>query len=72
MSINSHVLSNSAQEKQIRRALKKAGYRLCKARGSVNADNLGGYMIVDLYGNYVVAGSRYSLDLSDVKAWLAD
>ena len=57
-------------EKQIRRALNKAGYALHKSRGHINADNLGGYMIVDLTGNYVVAGARYDLDLTDVVEWL--
>lgn len=57
-------------EKQIRRALSKAGYALRKSRGPVGADDLGGYMIVDVAGNYVAAGSRYELTLEDVADWL--
>ena len=57
-------------EKQIRRALKKDGYALRKSRGAVNADNLGGYMIVDIASNTVVAGPRYELSLEDVAEWM--
>ncbi len=69
---NINTSNNVAREKRIRRALNKAGYSLHKSRGSVNADNLGGYMIIDIRGNYVVAGSRYDMELSDVEDWLAD
>lgn len=57
-------------EKQIRRALKKDGYALRKSRGAVNANNLGGYMIVDITINAVIAGPRYELTLADVAEWM--
>lgn len=58
-------------EKQIRRALSKAGYALRKSRvRNINIDNMGGYMIVDVAGNYVAFGSRYELTLEDVADWL--
>lgn len=59
-----------ANERQIRRALNEAGYALRKSRGAINADNMGGYMIVDVAGNYVVAGAKYDLTLDDVAEWL--
>lgn len=62
--------TNKNQEQRLRRELNKAGYALHKSRRAVSPDNLGGYMIVDLSGNYVVAGSRYELDLVDVENWL--
>ena len=67
-----HILevSTMTTERTIRCALNKAGYRLCKSRKSVGADNLGGYMIVDLIGNFAVAGMRYDLSLDDVRDWL--
>ena len=57
-------------EEQIRRALKKDGYALRKSRSTINADNLGGYMIVDIASNAVVAGPRYELSLEDVAEWM--
>jgi hypothetical protein len=54
----------------LRRALGKAGYTLHKARGMICAENLGGYVICDLYTNAVVCGSRFELDLDDVADWL--
>lgn len=57
-------------ESSIRRALNSAGYVLRKSRAPISSDNLGGYMIVDASGNYVAAGSRFELDLSDVVDWL--
>lgn len=32
----------------------------------------GGMMLVELAGNFLVAGDRYSLDLDGVEAWLAE
>lgn len=64
------MTANKSLENKLRRALNKAGYVLHKSRRSISTDNLGGYMIVDLYGNYVVAGSRFDLSLEDVDGWL--
>ena len=57
-------------EKSLRRALNKAGYALHKSSAQISADNLGGYMIVDLYSNAVVDGERFDLNLEDVHQWL--
>ena len=64
------MLTEKAMEQRLRRALNKVGYALHKSRGSGSAHNLGGYMIVDLYGNYVVAGADFELDLTDVQEFL--
>ena len=47
----------------------KNGYAMHKSRRNISADNLGGYMIIYLNGNYVVAGSRFELSLEDVQEW---
>lgn len=57
-------------ENKLRRALYKAGYSLHKSRKAISADNLGGYMIVMNTINGVAAGSRFELDLDDVKDFL--
>lgn len=60
-------------ERQARYALFKLGYGLHKSRvHNIHADNLGGYSIYDLYGNYVVAGSRFELTIDDVVDWIAE
>lgn len=41
-----------------------------KSRRNINPDNMGGYMVVDLCGNYIVAGSRFDLSLEDVQEWI--
>jgi hypothetical protein len=63
-------MTDKKTENKLRRALGKAGYMLHKASGMIGADNLGGYMICDLYNNAVVCGSRFELDLDDVADWL--
>jgi hypothetical protein len=57
-------------ESAIRRALRKAGYSLHKSHKGFSADNLGGFMVVDLYNNACVSGPRYELSLDDVSEWL--
>lgn len=64
------MLTEKNREQRLRRALNKVGYALHKSRKSFSADNLGGYMVVDIYYNAVVAGSRYELDLDDVQEFL--
>ena len=63
-------MTNKNLEKKLRRALNKHGYALHKSRKPFGLDNLGGYMIVDIYNNAVVAGARYDLSLEDVSEWL--
>lgn len=58
-------------ERTIRRKAKAVGYRLIKCRKPISIDNMGGYALVDLYTNAVVAGSRFELSLEDVLDYLA-
>lgn len=58
-----------SQEQELRRVLKTAGYRMRRSRDSIGLDNFGGYMIVTLSDNTVVAGGRFELSLKDVQEW---
>lgn len=65
--------SPAAREARLRRAAKRQGYRLSRSRwraGSI--DNAGGFQVIDLQTNVVVAGSRFDLDADDVQRWLAE
>ena len=64
------MYSEKALEQKLRRELNKVGYALHKSRKSLSADNLGGYMVVDISHNAVVAGPRYELDLDDIQELL--
>lgn len=56
------------KEQSLRRRLLKAGYKLHKSRVKrLNSDNLGGYMIVDIYKHAVAWGSVFELTLEDVE-----
>lgn len=48
-------------EAQLRRESAKQGYALQKSRSGYSGDNLGGYRIVDLNTNFIVAGERFNL-----------
>ena len=63
-----------AVEARCSKALKNMGLLLRKSRKRKNftVDDLGGFMIVDQAGNYVVAGSKYDMTLSDVLHWLSE
>ena len=64
-------MSDRNTERRLRYALDKAGYLLCKSGvKNINPDNLGGYMIIDKYGNYVVAGSRFEYTFGECKIGL--
>jgi hypothetical protein len=63
-------LSEGALEARARRAARRVGLIARKSRwrqGSI--DNFGEFMLVDLYGNYVVAGSRFDMTAEDVIAY---
>lgn len=62
--------TQKALEQRLRRELMKAGYTMHKSRRCLSPDNMGGYMIVNLYGNYIVAGSRFDLSLEEVQGWI--
>ncbi len=58
-------------ERKLRRIARKHDFFIRKSRvQNPSPNNEGGYMIVDLYRNYAVAGERYDLDLDDVAEFL--
>ena len=57
-----------AKAEKIRRALNKLGYRMTKSRSAIGIDNLGEFIVCDLYSNVVVANSsRYDMTLDDIE-----
>ena len=55
-------------EQKLRRTLRAAGYELHKSRvRNIHLDDLGGYCISR--NNWLVAGERFQLTLSDVAEW---
>jgi hypothetical protein len=72
MEPSSHLLSESALEARARRAAKRLDLIAKKTRwraGSV--DNYGGFMLVDLWTNAVVAGHRFDMSAEEVLAYCA-
>ncbi len=59
------------KEKRLRKKLDKQGIILKKSRNAKNpnADDLGGYMLIDKTTNSVIAGSRWELTLEDVEGY---
>lgn len=66
------TIANKNQEQKLRRALNKHGYSLRRSRKPISIDNMGEYMIVDIFSNSVAAGSRFDLSLTDVADWLRE
>lgn len=62
-----------ARESRLRSLARRQGYALRKDRArSSNIDHHGGWMIVDVDRNWIVAGPRWDLDLDEAEAWLTD
>ena len=68
------------RENNVRRKLARQGFQLHKSRSNGfiyhngvfqgrNMNNLGGYMIVDVSTNCIVAGPNYDLTLEDVEVF---
>jgi hypothetical protein len=56
------MISEAALESRARRAAKRIGLLARKSRWQLGSvDNYGDFMLVDLYGNYPVAGYRYTI-----------
>lgn len=75
--------NTKSKENRIRRLLARQGYRLQKSRTDgivrvngvfqgINADDYGGYQIVDASTNNVAAGEHFSMDLETVEQWAAE
>ena len=60
------------REARLRRLARRGGYSLHKSRAGYSIDNLGGYMIVDVYQNFIVDGERFNLTLDDVEVALKE
>ena len=58
--------NRSALEARARRAARRIDHIATKSRRTESLDNFGGFMLVDLYTNCVVAGIRYELSAEDV------
>ena len=59
-------------EAQIRHEAAKQGYALQKSRSRYSVNNLGGYRLLDLTTNFVVAGERFDLLSEDVEKFLSE
>lgn len=64
--------ANKDLEQKLRRALNKHGYSLHRSRKPISIDNMGGYMIVEIFSNFVVSGFRFDLSLAAVADWLRE
>ena len=64
-------MKEKTRENRLRRLAKRQNLYLKKSRVKhTNVDDWGGYMIVDLNGNFVVAGERFNLTLDEVEKFL--
>ena len=65
--------SDKVKENYLRRQAKRLGLCLRKSRARKwSLDNQGGYMITDIYTNFVIWGERYNLSIADVEELLSD
>ena len=66
-------VDEKVRENRLRRMAKRLGLVIQKSRvRTIHLDDIGEYMIIDLYGNYVVAGERFDCSLDDVEDFLTD
>ena len=69
--MNPYMNKEKVFENSCRRQATRLGLRLIKSRARlINIDDFGDYMLVDIENNAVVAGSRFDLELDEVKKWL--
>lgn len=64
--------STQANGSRLRRLAAKQGYALCRSRRAESVDNLQGWMIVDPYRNWVVAGEKFDMTDEDVERFLSE
>ncbi len=63
--------TDKTRENRLRRQLRKHGIRLKKSRiRNPNIDNYGHYMLIDIYKNLVIEGSRYDMTLDDIEDYV--
>ncbi len=60
-------------EQRLRRRLRRDySCAMRKSRKPISLNNRGGYMIVDLSLNAVIAGEQYDLSLEDIEEWMKE
>jgi hypothetical protein len=65
------ITTDKNREDNLRRKLSQRGYTLHKDRAKIrNIDHQGGYMIINLYRQVLVAGQRHDLNLDDVERFV--
>lgn len=52
--------------RRLRKVAQDSGFDVQKGRGGIHADMVGGYRLIHVETNSLVAGDRYQLDLKDV------
>jgi hypothetical protein len=63
-------VSETALDARARRAARRVGLMARKSRWRRDSiDNYGEFMLIDLYDNYVVAGSRFDMTAENVIAF---
>jgi hypothetical protein len=66
-------LAEQALDARARRAARRVGLIACKSRWRANTiDNFGGFMLIDPFTNFAVAGIRFDLTAADVLEFLQD
>ena len=67
------TMKEKAREGRARRMAAGQGLTLRKSRVQMpNVDDHGGYRLVEMRRNAVVAGERFDLTLDEVEGWLAE
>lgn len=63
--------NDKVRENKLRRQAKRLGLVLRHSRARhLHIDDWGGYTLIDMYGNFDVAGPRFELSLDDVQEFL--
>lgn len=62
--------SEKVFENKLRRHCKKLGIAMHKSHKAESLDNLGEYMLTDIYTNSVVAGSRFDMSMEEIQHYL--
>ena len=64
--------ADSLNESTVRRRALRRGYQVRKSRRSRSCDNYGGYMLIDIYKNWVVLGERFNATLENIDVFLRE
>ena len=65
------TMETKLSENAVRKRATRKGYKVCKSREkTIHANNHGEFMLIDLSGNFCVAGANYDASIEEVAAWL--